>query len=147
MARSAGSWFAGTYVVASVLLLPFSCHRATVHGRKLPSILSVNVGEPFGTVIDDAVRLGGGRLDTGVVMVKARVVFDGPDAFETETFALPGNAASWGKIEAVSCPELMNAVARGEPFQFTTDELSKFEPATVSMKPARTLGLESNGLQ
>jgi hypothetical protein len=138
MAVSAGSWFAGTYVVASVLL-PFACHCATVHGRKLPSILSVNVGEPFGTVIGDGVvMLGGERLVVGVVIVKG-MVFEGPEAFDTETPAVPGNAASWGKIEAVSCPELMNTVARGEPFQFTTDELSKFEPVTVSKN---TVGLQ-----
>jgi hypothetical protein len=139
MAVSAGSWFAGTYVVASVLLVPFSRHCATVHGRKLPSILSVNVRErePLGTVIGDGVvMLGGERLVVGVVMVKVRVVFDGPDAFETETFALPGNAASCGKIEAVSWVELPKVVMRGEPFQFTTDELSKFEPMTVSLNPA-----------
>jgi hypothetical protein len=84
-------------VVASGLItvLPFTCvtHRAMVHGRKVPSINSVNVGEPFGTVIDDAVRLGSGRLDIGVVMVKGTVI-EGPDAFDTETPAVPGNAAS-----------------------------------------------------
>jgi hypothetical protein len=63
--------------------------------------------------------------------------FDGPAAFDTETAADPGNATSWGKIEAVSRPELVasNVVARGEPFQFTTDALLKFEPATVSVNP------------
>ena len=68
-------------------------------------------------------------------MVKG-TVFDGPDAFDTETPAVPGNAASWGKIDAVSWPELLSVVARCEPFQFTTDELSKFEPMTVSVNPA-----------
>ena len=98
-------------------------------------MISVNVLEPVDMVIVDAVvMLGAGRLVPGVVIVNA-TVFDGPDAFDTETPAVPGNAASWGKIEAVSCPELVNAVVRGEPFQFTTEALSKFEPLTVSVNP------------
>jgi hypothetical protein len=117
-----------------VTLLAFT-HCATVHGRKVPSTISVNVLEPAAMVIVDAVAIvGAGRLVPGVVIVNA-TVFDGPDAFDTETPAVPGNAASWGKIEAVSWLELPN-VARGEPFQLTTDEPSKFEPVTVSMNPA-----------
>jgi hypothetical protein len=67
-------------------------------------------------------------------MVKS-AVFEGPVAFDTVTFAVPGNAASCGKMEAVSWPELTNTVARCEPLQFTTDELSKFAPVTVSVNP------------
>jgi len=91
--------------------------------------------EPAATaIVDDAVMVGVGGLVPGVVIVNA-TVFEGPDAFDTETPADPGNAASWGKIEAVSWPELLNVVARGEPFQFTSDALSKFEPVTVSVNP------------
>jgi hypothetical protein len=128
-------------VVANGLItvFPFTCvtHCATVHGRKVPSTISVNVcGFELETVIDDAVAiLGAGRLVPGVVIVNV-TLFEGPEAFDTETPADPGNAASWGKIEAVSWPELLNVVARGEPFQFTTDALSKFEPVTVSVNPA-----------
>lgn len=136
MAVSAGSWFAGTYVVANgltTLVAVIQC--ATVHGRKVPSTISVNVLEPADIAIDDdAPMFVGGSLVPGVVIVNV-TVFDGPDAFDTETPAIPGNAASWGKIEAVSWPELPNVVVRGEPFQFTTDELSKFEPVTVSVNP------------
>jgi hypothetical protein len=117
-----------------ITLLAFT-NCATVHGRKVPSTISVNVGEPFDTaIVDDVVIAGAERLVPGVVIVNV-TVFDGPDAFDTETPAVPGNAASWGKIEAVSWPALPNVVARGEPFQFTTDELSKFEPMTVSVNP------------
>jgi len=77
---------------------------------------------------------GEGRFVVGVVIVKGRV-FEGPDEFDTETPAVPENAASWAKITAVSWPELTNVVARGEPTQFTTDEVSKFEPVTVSVNP------------
>jgi hypothetical protein len=129
------------------LLVP---NRTTEQGTKeLPLTVSVNVGEPAGTEVgvptggtkknklcEIELMLGEGRLVVGVVMVKDRL-FDVPEAFDTETFALPGNATSWGKIEAVSWPEFTKAVGvRGEPFQFTTDPLSKFEPVTVSVNPA-----------
>ena len=113
-------------------------HFTTEQGTKLlPVTVSVNVGEPAVVLVDDSEILPGeGRVarGEGVVIVMASVL-DVPEAFDTETPAGPGNAASWGKIEAVSWPELMNAVARCEPFQFTFDPLSKFEPATVSVNP------------
>ena len=121
-----------------ITVFPFTCvtHCAMVHGRKVPSTIRINVLVPADTaIVDDAVMVGVARLVPGVVIVNA-TVFEGPDAFDTETPADPGNAASWGKIEAVSWPELLNVVARGEPFQFTTDALSKFEPVTVSVNPA-----------
>ena len=122
-----------------ITVFPFtSCvtHCTTVHGRKVPSTIRINVLVPADTaIVDDAVMVGVARLVPGVVIVNA-TVFEGPDAFDTETPADPGNAASWGKIEAVSWPELLNVVARGEPFQFTSDALSKFEPVTVSVNPA-----------
>lgn len=138
-AASAGSWFAGTYLVVNGLItaLPLACvtHSATVQGRMLPSIFIDSVGEPLGMVIcRGAVILGGTRFVPGVVMVN-NTLFDIPDAFDTEMFAVPGKAVSWGKIEVVSWPELPNVVARGEPFQFTTEVLSKFAPVTVSVNP------------
>jgi hypothetical protein len=131
-------WLALTYVVG--LALPFHC--TTEQGTKeLPGTVSVTTsvnvgnGKPALTLVGDSELMAGeGRLVTGVVIVKGKL-FDGPDAFDTETPTVPGNAASWAKIEAVSWPELMNVVTRGEPFQFTTDELSKLEPATVSVNP------------
>src|SRR3981081_2178210 len=104
-------------------VFPFTCvtHCATVHGRKVPSTISVNVLEPAATaIVDDAGMVGVGRLVPGGVTGNA-TVSERPDEIDAETPADPGNAASWGKIEAVSWPELLNVVARGEPFQFTSD--------------------------
>jgi len=113
-------------------------HLTTEHGKKeLPFTVSVNVGEPAGTEVavptGGVIRAklceieemtGGGRLP-GVVMVNGTVV-DGPDALETETPAVPGNAVSVGKIEAVSCVEFTKFVTRAKPFQYTTDAFVKF---------------------
>jgi hypothetical protein len=38
-------------------------------------------------------------------------------------------------IVAVSWPEFTKVVVRSEPFQRTTDPLTKFDPLTVSVKP------------
>ena len=78
--------------------------------------------------------LGGERFVVGVVIVKTTVL-DGPAAVATETFAVPGNATSCGRIAAVIWPELGGVVARCEPFQYTTEVASKFEPNTVSVNP------------
>ena len=110
-------------------------HLTTEQGTKeAPVTVRVNVGEPaFAEVCESEVRLGAGRLVPGVVIVKGKV-FDVPEVVETETPAAPGNAASAARIEAVSAAE-PPLVTRGEPFQFTTDALSKFEPVTVSVNP------------
>ena len=95
----------------------------------------VNVGEPaFTLVCDNEAMLGPGRFVAGVVVVKV-AVFDVPAALDTETRATPGNAVSVAKIEAVSRAELPKVVARGNPFQFTTESFAKFEPFTVNVKP------------
>jgi len=111
-AGSSGSVFAGTNVVTRgvVTSFPFTCvtHCTTVHGRigvpsdEVPSTLSVRVCEPAGAEVGNTeVRTGLRRLVIGVVMVKF-TEFDVPEAVDTETCAVPGKAASWGKIDAVS---------------------------------------------
>jgi hypothetical protein len=68
-------------------------------------------------------------------MVKVRE-FEGPVAVETETDAVPRDAVSVGRIEAVICVVLANVVTRGEPFQFTVvAPFIKFVPFTVSVIP------------
>lgn len=47
----------------------------------------------------------------------------------------PARAISGAGILAVSCVELINVVARAEPFQSTTEVFRKFEPFTVRVNP------------
>ena len=107
-------------------MAPF--HRTTEHGtNELPVTVSVNAGEPAATeVCDSEVILGAGRLVAGVVMVNGNV-FDVADEFETETPAGPGNAVSVAEIVATRRVELTKVVARGKPFQFTTEPWDPLE--------------------
>lgn len=115
--------------------MPFHC--TTEQGTKeLPVTASVNAAAPAGTVVGDSETiLGAGRFVVGVVIVKA-TEFDVAPGLETETPAVPGNAASVARIEAVIWVELPKVVARGEPFQLTTDPELKFVPLTARVKPA-----------
>jgi hypothetical protein len=56
--------------------------------------------------------------------------------FDTEIAAGPIATVSVGGIAAVSCIALTNVVGRGDPFQLTTEPLTKFVPFTVRVKPA-----------
>jgi hypothetical protein len=56
-------------------------------------------------------------------------------AFETVIEAVPADAMSAAVMLAVSCVALTNVVTRAEPFQFTTEPLTKFAPFTVSVNP------------
>lgn len=78
-------------------------HCATEQGKKdLPVSISVNDGEPAATIAcDSEMMLGGGRLVEGVVIVNG-MELDDPVAADTDTKAVPGNAVSVGRIEAVS---------------------------------------------
>jgi len=64
----------------------------------------------------------------------------------TVTCAIPGEAMSVFRMEAVNWLLVENVVLRGEPFQFTTDPITKLPPFTVKVKaapPARALDGES----
>jgi hypothetical protein len=52
----------------------------------------------------------------------------------TVTEAAPCVAISVAEMEAVTFVLLENVVVRGDPFQFTTEPVTKFDPFTVSVK-------------
>ena len=54
---------------------------------------------------------------------------------ETLTYAVPGPTMSEARIAAISCDAFVTIVARGFPFQFTTDPETKPLPFTVSVNP------------
>lgn len=58
------------------------------------------------------------------------------EGFETEICAVPAAATSAADIAALNWVVLTTVVARGEPFQFTTELPPKFEPFTVRVKAA-----------
>jgi hypothetical protein len=140
---------AGTYVVASgVVTLPGLVHRATEQGRKLvlllaaalPVMVSVNPALPATAEVTESgdgkpePNVGGARFVVGVVMVKvtgAEVAV----GLDTVTAAGPGKAVSVAKIAAVSWVALTKFVARGVPFQLTTEAETKLAPFTTSVNP------------
>jgi hypothetical protein len=101
-------------VLTNVVVLGLPFHWTTVHGTsELPVTVSVNAGDIAGTEVavpTEGFKLNklceiemmfGGGMVAGVVIVNGRV-FDGPVGAETETPEVPGNAASDGRIAAVS---------------------------------------------
>jgi hypothetical protein len=54
-------------------------------------------------------------------------------AFTTVTEAVPCVAMSAAEMEAVTFVLLKNLVLRGDPFQSTTEPMTRFEPFTVSV--------------
>src|SRR5262249_20248105 len=58
-----------------------------------------------------------------------------PSGLTTPIARLPVDAMSLAGIAAVSCVPLTNVVVRFEPFTWTTDPFTKFEPIAVSVKP------------
>ena len=76
---------------------------------------------------------GAGSAELGAEVVNGNA-FELTVRFDTETCTVPCEAVSAAVIVAVSCVGLTNTVARGEPFQFTTDPFTKFVPVTVRVK-------------
>ena len=101
----------------------------------LPATLSVNPTSPAVAVDGESdVMAAAGSDPDGAEIVKA-TEFDTTAKFATVTFADPAEAISAAEISAVSFVGLTNVVGRAEPFQFTTEALTKFVPVTVREKP------------
>jgi hypothetical protein len=76
-------------------------------------------------------------------MVKL-TAFDAFVGLETVTAAAPRKAVSAAEIAAVSCVALAKVVARGVPFQLTTEAATKFVPFTTRVNPdAPQYGMEA----
>jgi hypothetical protein len=85
---------------------------------------------------ESEVMVGAGS-ELGAVMEKFKELeFTADGRFDTEIAAGTSEAVSVGRIAAVSCVTLTNVVGRGDPFQLTTEPLTKFVPFTVRVKPA-----------
>lgn len=82
-----------------------------------------------------------GEMDviTGTASVEAEIVKEAgaeiAPELNTVIEAVPAEAISDAAMVAVSCVELTNVVARGEPFQSTTEPFTKFVPFTVRVNP------------
>ena len=61
--------------------------------------------------------------------------FDAAVGLDMVTAAAPGKAVSAAEIAAVSCVALTKVVARGVPFQLTTEAATKFVPFTTRVNP------------
>ena len=65
-----------------------------------------------------------------------------PPGLETVTLAVPGAAMSLAGIEAVSRTLPAKFVVRADPFQSTSEPVTKFEPFTVRTKPGFPAAIE-----
>ena len=99
-----------------------------------PFTVSVKAAPPAVALLGEIEPIAG----TGLLMVNV-IAFDVPPPggpFTTVTEAVPAVAMSAAEMEAVSIVLLEKVVARGDPFQFTTEVVTKPEPFTVSVKAA-----------
>jgi hypothetical protein len=116
-------------------LLPFHC--TTEQGKKLPPVtLSVMAAVPAVALTGKSEAIVGTGSAAGAVTEKL-TAFETAEPLATVMGSVPWNAASAEVMSAVSCVALTKVVARGEPFQLTTEPLMKFVPFTVSVRPAR----------
>jgi hypothetical protein len=116
-------------------LLPFHC--TTEHGKKFPPVtLSAMAAVPAVALAGKKEAIVGTGRAAGAVREKLKG-FERTEPLLTVTGCVPWNAASAEVSSAVSCVALTNVVARGEPFQLTTEPFTKFVPFTVSVRPDR----------
>lgn len=122
---AAVNWVAPPKVVLSVV--PFHCATAA---RSKPWPETVNV-KPGAVAVAE---LGLIPLTTGY-MVKGRL-FEGPMSLVTLTDTVPAVTIRLESTEAVTSVLLTSVVGRVVEPHWTTSDPSKFEPVTVSVKPA-----------
>jgi len=122
-------------VVNCVKLLPLSTHCTLEHGRKLlPVTLRENAAVPAVAPAGEMeATTAAGRVELEIVKEAAAEL---TPELDTVIDAVPAEVISEAGIVAVSCVELTNVVARGEPFQSTTEPFTKFAPFTVRVNPA-----------
>ena len=98
-------------VVSEVVTLLALTHCTAEQGRMfVPVTLKESAGLPAAAdVCDRETSVGVARGVVGVESVKAAEL-DVPTVFDTVTPAVPGNAASAGVMEAVSCVALAKVV-------------------------------------
>jgi hypothetical protein len=144
------SWVALTYWVGrDVVTLELFTHCTTEQGRMLaPVTAKVSAALPASAVAGASKVMGCGasRFAEGDVTVKGSA-FDVPAELDTETIAAAFEAVSTGKIAAVSWVELIRLVARGDPFQFTTESLVNVVPGVTFTVRVKPLGLPQNGAE
>src|SRR5262249_8835045 len=102
---------------------PLTCTH-DVETKLLPGTGSVNPSPPAVAVDGEIVVIDG----DGLLTVNGRVPVAEPPGLTTPMASVPAEAMSLAGIEAVSCVPLTNVVARFEPFTWTTDPLTKFDP-------------------
>ena len=79
-------------------------------------------------------------VNSGGEMVNVRAFDVLPPGFATVTLAVPGEAMSLARIDAVSWDAPTNVVVRFEPFHLTVELETKFIPSTVKVKAGPPAG-------
>jgi hypothetical protein len=133
--RAALSCVGLTKVVGNcVTLLPASVICTLEQGRKfVPVTTTENPGVPAVAAAGETAVIVG--TDSVAVETVKEAAAEFTPALDTVIDAVPALAMSEAGIAAVSCVALTNAVARGDPFQLTTEAFTKFVPVTASVKP------------